>query len=77
MLKKYTIIASLLLTVSCLAAGVPYTSDPKMKLSYALQMDTFGRCIPSMNFAKDALKEFQKNNDKFFIQYSYTISIIK
>lgn len=73
MIKKYALIALLLLTTSCLVAGVPYTSDPKMKLSYALQMDTFGRCIPSINLAKDALKEFQKNNDNFFIQYSYVV----
>lgn len=65
--------ALLLVLTSCLAAGVPYTSDPRMKLSYALQMDTFGRCIPAINLAKDALKDFEKKGDKVGMQYAYLV----
>ena len=36
-------------------------------------MDTFGRCIPATNLAKDALNDFTKKDDKFGIQYSYLV----
>lgn len=70
--KKLSLSGFLILT-SCLAAGVPYTSDPKMKLSYALQMDTFGRCIPATKLAKEALKDLEQKNDKVGTQYSYLV----
>lgn len=70
---KILSLSLLFLLTSCLAAGVPYTSDPRIKLSYALQMDTFGRCIPAINLAKDALKDFEKKNDKVGMQYAYLV----
>ena len=77
-MKTFKTLKILSLTVlffltSCLAAGVPYTSDPRMKLSYALQMDTFGRCIPAINLAKDALKDFEKKDNKVGMQYAYLV----
>jgi hypothetical protein len=73
MIRKIFLVILFLCLTSCLAAGGPYTLDPYKKLSYALQMDSFRRCIPATNFAKDALDDLKKKNDNFGIQYSYVV----
>jgi len=71
-MRNIIIILSVIYLSACAAAGVTYTSDPYKKISNAYQMVQMNRYIPAERFAKEALKEFIKTNDKFGQGEAYT-----
>lgn len=55
----------------CLAAGVPYTSDPRQKLSYAYQLMNLNRPLPAEKLINEALETFQKQGNEIWIAECY------
>jgi tetratricopeptide (TPR) repeat protein len=50
--------------ISCSAAGVPYTDDPRKKLINAYELSEMGRFLPAERFANEALESFEGRGDK-------------
>lgn len=53
-----------LLTLGCVAAGVPYTEDPYKKISYAYELMNQGRYIPSEKLGHEALAKFTEQGNR-------------
>ncbi len=51
------------LILGCAAAGVPYTSDPDKKISYAYQLMSTNRYIPAKKLLDEAVEIYEKNKD--------------
>lgn len=63
-MKNFILILILCLTLtSCLATGVPYTSNPHTLLEYSYEMMNQGRGLMARNFIDTALEKYSKIND--------------
>lgn len=56
-----TLICTIIL--GCAAAGVPSTSDPEKKISYAYQLMSMGGLIPAKKLLEESLDTYVKNKD--------------
>jgi len=56
---------------SCLAVGVPYTSNPDKLVKYSHWMMDEGRPFPAKEFIDTAYKKFEEENDKKGLAKAY------
>jgi tetratricopeptide (TPR) repeat protein len=65
LIKTASQLLSALLLSGCAAALVPYTSDPYKKIEYAYSLWRDQRPQPAERLGKEALADFEKDNDIF------------
>ncbi|WP_394131476.1 hypothetical protein [Shewanella maritima] len=65
-MEKLLIAIIAVMLLGCSAAGVPYTSNPNTKLSYAYQLkNTEGRGLAAEKLGLEALSSFKAQNDNY------------
>ena len=64
-MRVFILLSFILSILGCSAAGVIHSSDPYQKVNNSYAMINQGRAIPAERFAKEALQEFEENNDAF------------
>lgn len=71
---KLTIVSLITIFLfGCVAAGVPYTSDPITKLNYAYQlMEVQGRGLAAEKLGLEALADFEKSKDIYGVAEAHT-----
>ena len=71
-LRHIIIILTFLSLAGCAAALVPYTSDPKQKISDAYWLfDQKQRALPAQKLILEAIEIYKKNNDKSGLAQAY------
>ncbi len=76
MLRNWNLIIILLaiLVAGCAAMGVPYTTDPKKKLSYAVMLyDEQQRPLPAERLIRESIDIFKSENNEKGLAQAYRV----
>lgn len=73
MLKKLYVLAMPILFCSCLAAGVPYSNNPRTLMAYAMEMHYQGRPFRMKEFIEKAYKKYEAEGNQEGIAEVYRL----